>query len=113
MKALTDTELEAIKAKLIEISDEPVMELDLSADALDLDLDLDVTAIPAADPTQGSTSAPTPAPAGPSRRSTKISIRISERTLTAFKAQAAKNKIPYQRLVNQVLRAAAAGWAPL
>lgn len=109
MKSLTIAEFEAIKVRLIETCDEPVAELELPADLLDFD----VTAMPATDLAQGSASAPSPAPApaGLSRRSVKISLRVPERTLTAFKTQAAKKRIPYQRLVNQVLRAAAAGWA--
>lgn len=109
MKTLNATELETIIARAFDVCDEPIMELVLPADLFNID----ITNIPVVAPTHDCIAAPTLAPAGPSRRSTKVSIRIPERTLTAFRAQAARKKIPYQTLVNQVLRAAAAGWAPL
>lgn len=109
MKTLNSTELEAIIARAFEVSDEPIMELVLPADLLNID----INEIPVVAPTHDCIAAATLAPAGPSRRSKKISIRIPGRTLTAFRAEASKKKVPYQTLVNQVLRAAAAGWASL
>lgn len=108
MRTLTATELETIRAKLIEISDEPLAELDFSADDLDLDL-------AATGPTEGTTPGPTtaPAPTRPSKRAVKVSIRIPARTLGAFKSQAALKGTGYQTLIVQTLRAAAAGWEHL
>lgn len=98
-KRLTARQLEEILAKALIAADQPIPELHLDVDVdLDADLRLSVVSAPA--------STPTPL-LQPVSRSEKISIRVQSATLRAFKAHAKRVGVPYQRLMNRALRAAA------
>lgn len=76
---------------------------------LDTAVDLDRSdAVPPKASAAGSPSGARPLPA---TGSVSITIRIPVSTLKAFKARACSHGVPYQTLINRVLRAATIGWA--
>lgn len=73
--------------------------------ALDLDDDYEPTSpLPSRSPTS-------PLPTVSTRGSRKISIRVPNRILELFTAEANKSCLGYQTLINRALKAAAAAWA--
>lgn len=102
MRTLTAAEFEAITAAFLAAEDIPILDLDLDFDSADLDFDWSSMPEP-------STSSPVAGPAPPMLMTgtQKISIRVPRRILAAFKKKSALTGVPYQRLVNQVLKAAA------
>lgn len=98
MNLSTETEFDDILARALAVADEPVLELHIELQ------DIDLTAPESAAPATSTTgSATMPA----SRASQRITIRIPGPVIAAFRAQATKTRVPYQRLMNRVLRAAA------
>lgn len=103
MKTLTHDELEDIKARALEMADVPFPDLEIELE------DLDLSAPAPAGITAGVT-ADTHAGLTVAGKSQKITIRIPTRVLAAFRAQAAKTGVPYQRLMNRALRSATLSW---
>lgn len=99
MTTLTHDELEDIKARALEMADAPFPDLEIELE--DLDLSAPAPAGITADTHAGLTVA---------GKSQKITIRIPTRVLAAFRAQAAKTGVPYQRLMNRALRSATLSW---
>jgi len=110
-------EIDAIMAKALAQLDAPIPVLEFDSAEMEFDLaglGLNVPFDPANDVLNFDPSAapplappvPVPAPTG----SRKISLRVPARILSALKARAAATGIPYQRLLNRVLRDAVRGW---
>lgn len=106
MKTISSAELDAILARAIEVSSEPLLELDLTEHDLAVPLaDLDVLDLPPPSDKPGPPPA-RPARARASRASTKISIRIPGWMLNGFKDRAGKTGSKYQAEMKRALRAA-------
>lgn len=99
MRTLTAAEFEAITAAFLAAEDIPVLDLDFDS----ADLDFDWSSMP-----EPSTPSPVagPTPTMLVTGTQKISIRVPRHILAAFKKKSALTGVPYQRLVNQVLKAA-------
>lgn len=98
----------------VELPEIPLKVLAEMQEALEFEVDLETEA-----DLDEATPAPTvpPAPPGakgvktmPSSGSVPITIRIPVATLGAIQAQARSLCVPYQTLINRILRAASAGW---
>lgn len=98
MSSISQSEFDDIVAMALAMADEPVTDLQIDLE------DIDLTAPgPTATATGSKASTTTPT----SRTSEKITIRIPGSVIAAFRAQAIKTRVPYQRLMNRALRAAA------
>jgi len=104
-KYITPAELLDVLSRARAMADELIPELDLSLDELDLlegevpDFIMPLEAIrtgPGAIPGDDDTS--------PISGTQRISIRVPKRVLRAFKSRARKTGVPYQTLMNRVLR---------
>lgn len=98
MKLITQTEFDDILARVLAVADEPVQELLIELQ--DIDLTAPGLTAPATTPEATETM---PAP----RTSQRITIRIPGPIVAAFRAQALKTRVPYQRLMNRALASAA------
>ncbi len=98
MNQITETEFDEILARALAVADEPVLELHIELQ------DIDLTTAEFSAPETSSTASTT---TQTSRKSEKITIRIPGSVIGAFRAQAIKTRVPYQRLMNRALRAAA------
>lgn len=110
----------AVEAMLIRLSELPAdlevpeMNFDhdimtFTEDEIDLDLDLDGDYAPISTSPARSTADPATIVSAPG--STKISIRVPNRILDLFKAQARKSCLGYQTLIVRSLKASAVAWA--
>lgn len=114
LRALLDRLRSGGIKEAVELPEVPLKVLAEMQEALEFEVDLETDA-----DLDEATPAPTvpPAPLGakgvktmPSSGSVPITIRIPVATLGAIQAQARSRCVPYQTLINRILRAASAGW---
>ena len=103
---LSMEDLAKIISRAVEIAEIPIQELDF--DLEDHGLDEAFQDMPA--PSSGENIRLMPSPRASLVGRTRICIRIESRTLHAIKSRAASMGVPYQTLVNSVLRKASEGF---
>ena len=100
MNPLTETELNAIMARALNLVGEELPELVFTPGELEIDWDKAPAPVTVTSP-----SAPAPA-----RGTRKISIRIPARTLAAFKDRAADTGCRYQTMMLDALQSTLTSW---
>lgn len=102
-KKIIPTELHAILQRAMDISGEPLADIGIDESIFNVDLDalasVPVRALPPITPACSKT--------------VKISIRIQSGALAAIRHRARVLGVPYQRLINQLLKDSFAGLSPL
>ena len=106
MRTLTLIELNEILRRALEAADDPVVDLELEVE----DLDLTVSGFVPSPSKVTSDSASAPHAIRVPHGTVKISVRIPGRILAAFKTRAVERRQPYQKLLNQALRDTVKGW---
>lgn len=101
MKGLTGNDLDAILQHALAMADIPITDFEIELEDVDLE---SLTTTVATPPNPGAV------PATVLTGSAKITIRVPAWTLAAFRAESAKTKVPYQRLMNRTLQSAAMGF---
>ena len=104
---LIEQDIKKLLAMAMAFADKPLLDFNFDDDSLNVDIDA-LMAIPIRKPTM---LPELDAIAAPLSGRTRISIRVQNRVKYDFKRQAAKTGTPYQTLMNNVLKAAAEGFA--
>jgi uncharacterized protein (DUF4415 family) len=115
-KSFTQAQMEQLAylmASLMAVNDEPVQGIEFTDAELDFDMKLDIDINPdivfSASPPLPSTSG-TSLVKAPCTGTRKISIRVSNAVLNAFREQAKRKGTKPQTLINRVLMEQSKGW---
>ena len=107
MKTLTAAELADIKARALAMHGEPVLDLEFT----DAELDCDIQVMPMLPALPVEPAMPGTRLARPlSKGRIKMSIRLPNAVVNAFKEKAQENGTGYQTLISKTLKEASAGW---